>query len=555
MKNSKSFAISVFLSKKGIHKEDCIKKEKIEEFKAVKIPLKSQIKGDLYLYCRKSPIPHWFEYLSPVIKKEHPLSSPLKPSYSNSGLLVLELQSLSRCAIFSFGYGKSLLRSDFIEPYFGRNVVLNSVDPCKMLAAKSRSYERQPRHKDNQVSACSNLHEFDLNLENEILQRMTGQYDDSFITKEGFNKTTIGRKVSGYHSFGFTTRIPIDRIDPFLKWLFKTFESTKYKKILPDIDSFQPIISQKLTLQLNQLLLNKIKDSNSDGLHLSIPNMLDPMEFLRISIKGPNGRELGQIDSSTVSLDQVQEFLSKAESCNFTDTENWERRFRILCHSEIDPVRNQSFSIFRCITGEIAYNGTTYALMDGDWYEINKNFLDRIIKSLNKYVRKGFARLSAYEDLDTTEFNYNKRQGMESGYEVFDQNVVKLRGKGRVEVCDLLCQSGKLIHVKKYTASSTLSHLFSQGFVSIKALVEDATFRKTFLDKISDQKLRKKMESSLKRRTVPVVFAILIKESSHHKEEKKIENLPAFSIVNLFKFARDIETLGFKPVVQFVFQS
>jgi uncharacterized protein (TIGR04141 family) len=39
-------------------------------------------------------------------------------------------------------------------------------------------------------------------------------------------------------------------------------------------------------------------------------------------------------------------------------------------------------------------------------------------------------------------------------------------GHGQVEVCDLLSANRKLIHVKIYSKSSVLSHLFAQGFVS-----------------------------------------------------------------------------------------
>lgn len=83
--------------------------------------------------------------------------------------------------------------------------------------------------------------------------------------------------------------------------------------------------------------------------------------------------------------------------------------------------------------------------------------------------------------------------------------------------------------------------------------MEDEKFREKFLSKISSTSLRAAIKSGLKKREVKVVFAILLEETANHRTEKKIENLPAFSVVNLSKFTREIETLGLDVSIQFVF--
>lgn len=39
-------------------------------------------------------------------------------------------------------------------------------------------------------------------------------------------------------------------------------------------------------------------------------------------------------------------------------------------------------------------------------------------------------------------------------------------GASRIEFCDVLSDSGQRIHVKQYSGSSVMSHLFNQGLVS-----------------------------------------------------------------------------------------
>ena len=59
-----------------------------------------------------------------------------------------------------------------------------------------------------------------------------------------------------------------------------------------------------------------------------------------------------------------------------------------------------------------------------------------------------------------------------------DRRTVRIGGSyDKIEFCDLMRNGADLIHVKHYSSSATLSHLFSQGSVSAEVFAGDAGFR------------------------------------------------------------------------------
>jgi uncharacterized protein (TIGR04141 family) len=364
---------------------------------------------------------------------------------------------------------------------------------------------------------------------------------------------SVGRKMTGYDSINLATSISLDKIEGLATWLSQCFESDEYKKRLPDIDSFCPVKSEDLVSDLNEKLIKIIQSKAVERLHVSVPYILDTEEYQEFSLLGLGKKICESLRADLLCMSDICEGLEEADELDSLDLDGLKSKYHLVCYSKINSVRNKKPNLLRCITGEVKIGQTTYALMDGEWFKIEKDFFERILKYLDKRVKENFVGLSSYNPDDGDEYDYNSRQSDEFGHHLFDQELVPLRGKGRIEVCDLLCPSGKLIHIKKYSASSTLSHLFSQGYVSIKSLMEDEAFRTKFLDKISKASDKNKIKKKLEDRDATIVFGILMKQSKHHKPDKKIKNLPAFSIVNLHKFARDIETLGFDVRIQFIF--
>ena len=93
----------------------------------------------------------------------------------------------------------------------------------------------------------------------------------------------------------------------------------------------------------------------------------------------------------------------------------------------------------------------------------------------------------------------------------------------KVELCDVLMDTGRFIHVKHYSGSAVLSHLFNQGLVSAELMTEPE-FRAKASKKLAE--LAPGFGMDLNNGSVAeVVFGIITKDNADRP------NIPFFSKV------------------------
>ncbi|MGJ3559835.1 DUF6119 family protein [Streptomyces sp. INA 01156] len=112
-----------------------------------------------------------------------------------------------------------------------------------------------------------------------------------------------------------------------------------------------------------------------------------------------------------------------------------------------------------------------------------------------------------------------------------------------VEVCDLLHVDGYFVHVKPYSGSQTLSHLFSQGFVSAQTIIVDAKYRSDFIEAV--RSINPNLVGAASQ--VPpkfVTYAVAFDGSQCIPRD-----LPTFSKVNLRSFSKRVKMLGSVPTL------
>jgi uncharacterized protein (TIGR04141 family) len=112
-------------------------------------------------------------------------------------------------------------------------------------------------------------------------------------------------------------------------------------------------------------------------------------------------------------------------------------------------------------------------------------------------------------------------------------------GHSQVEFCDILTADKQLIHVKHYSGSSQLSHLFSQGVVAGELFVQDEEFRQKVNDKLPDHAKFDDPSVRPNPHEYEIVFAIISKF-------KKPLDIPFFSKVNLRNARRRLRGYGFQ---------
>jgi uncharacterized protein (TIGR04141 family) len=133
------------------------------------------------------------------------------------------------------------------------------------------------------------------------------------------------------------------------------------------------------------------------------------------------------------------------------------------------------------------------------------------------------------------------------GYVCLDRQGVRdpLGTGSTVEICDLLGPDSELIHVKRASGSSPLSHLFAQGLVSAQSLLFSPDARERFAAKVKELGRGRTIRSGF----IPakVVFAILLKKG----DPLTASTLFPFSQVTLAHASRilqshqiDVEVIG-----------
>ena len=110
-------------------------------------------------------------------------------------------------------------------------------------------------------------------------------------------------------------------------------------------------------------------------------------------------------------------------------------------------------------------------------------------------------------------------------------------GQSRVELCDILTTDGKFIHIKPYSSSATLSHLFNQAVVSAELLLSDNEFFLKANKKIEE--LTENQDFLIPKGSKPDVILAIISERDELRP-----HIPFFSKVALRYTYRRLLTDG-----------
>ncbi len=122
---------------------------------------------------------------------------------------------------------------------------------------------------------------------------------------------------------------------------------------------------------------------------------------------------------------------------------------------------------------------------------------------------------------------------------LMDKKITTIGGRyGKIEFCDLIKDSTSLIHVKYYRSSSTLSHLFAQGYVAAEAFVRDEDFRVKLNGKLPKGTRLSKPQKRPDASSYKVIYAIATTKSLPTE-------LPFFSKVTLRNAVRTLRALSY----------
>ncbi|MED3501844.1 TIGR04141 family sporadically distributed protein [Brevibacillus agri] len=479
-----------------------------------------ELDGVICIGANTHNLPEWYNFLRKGTNETIPQLT------NSSTRAVLFIRYNGYLFAFVFGMGRYLIKDEAIIRDFGIKVVLNSVNPSMLRSIDTSTFDEITIHSRTQTSKMSGINNFGLDIIRDYLRAATGVP----------NKAELGSVISGRDSVHFSFELNYQDIKDLCCYLFTQYQSAEYRKNFEWFDNLQYITDSVLLNNLNNKLVSDISTGNASKLHLAPPEIINWDE-----IGGFSFTEMGQVYDDL----KANDFFNLLKQRNIEVTEKKLKRRSIYVKDSNHNTINK-WSIYNSIVYETVFNDEYYILTFGYWFKINRVFVD-VVQSYLATISESTCTLPECGLLEK-EGDYNNRVStIDKDVLTLDRELVRYNGSS-IEVCDLLTRDKKLIHVKPWDSSSTLSHLFSQGRVSAELLIQEIEFRKLTRQKISGLDIsfvNVIEENFFNPREYEIVFAIIDPSNNPLRER-----LPFFSKLNMMQNVKYLRNLGFSVTLK-----
>jgi uncharacterized protein (TIGR04141 family) len=501
-------SLNIFLMKEGVqHFADALQKgrfERLDLTAAVGVP------ALLFIKRTRSHLPDWHRFFVGAVDP-----AAFGRVSSASALLLARLDD--RLFGLPFGQGRYLLNLDKVEERFGLKVCLNSIDSTAIRSIDKRSFDALLTQSRVQTSKAAPISDFGLDVEQDLLRAVTGTPIDN----------SLGERMAGLDSLGVSARVGLPDLKALLPKYLRAYQSTKYRTKYPWVDQIAEIRTDAEVVRLNAKLVAAFEDPGKHRLWMALPDVVDwtrvhgfrhshrreaPLHYDAHLEEWIADAAIG-IDISLELLMRKRVFASDSSGQDFAD-----------------------WSVYKCLYCEIEEGNTTYLLSAGKWYRVKKDLVEQVNASFASVVRRAVP-LPTYAHDSEGAYNIDVARRFPQEFSCHDGKLITVPGSGSpIEVCDLYSRQQEFIHVKRYGASSLLSHHFAQAVISAEALSLDRSARDTFA---------KQVKAPLQfdpRSFQPAAHTIVLAVISDQDGEL---TLPFFSRLNLRHAERRLRSMGF----------
>lgn len=232
-------------------------------------------------------------------------------------------------------------------------------------------------------------------------------------------------------------------------------------------------------------------------------------------------------------------FLAEVGNPADIDEHSLKKRYHVSAIANDTDAVVKQWPVYRCFYCEVASGGDTFLLNNGRWFRISNNFVQRINEAVDQ-ISEDTISLGPYED--KSEAAYSKRvSDLSVGFlALMDMKLIGAPSlPNKVEFCDLYSLNKQIVHIKRYSSSSALSHLFAQGVVSARLFQNEPEFRRQVNDLLPVSHRIAAPDPNPRPQDFEVIFGII------SKSKKKLI-LPFFSRVNLKNAHSNLTGMGFK---------
>lgn len=419
----------------------------------------------------------------------------------------------------SMGYGKYLFKDNVIEDDFGLRVVLNTIKPDSLRRINKTSIGGNQKTSNEQLPLKSQIDDFGFDVDRDLIGMLTGYSGDEEYAK-GI--------LTGGDLLSLTEEVDVSNIVSFLKKTYVKYKLTNYKTNFAWVDHIKKVKDSCIIEQLDKEIIKLILDK-SPNIWMAVPDVINWEDIAGFRY---SGREL----YNDIDIDIVRNSFRKG----LNSIEQLKTSRRITAISAIDNESPYaSWPAYKCLYGEIEYDGRSYCINNGRWFCIDKDFVQQINNDYNR------TSVSTIKFIDYTDDHLNENKYSteftntdNTKYLCMDkQNISYGGGYSKIELCDILTSDNTYIHVKPYSGSSTLSHLFNQAVVSAELVLGDMEFCKKANVKIREKTTNPNFLINDKNK-MNIVFAIISRSSNERP------HIPFFSKVTFRYIKRRLEAFG-----------
>lgn len=499
----------------------------------------------IYLAVSKGKAPPWVTFL-----QGHTEEGALDAveNLTHAAIILLQVQTPDGHRFFavSHGYGHLLVDRERIELGFGLKTALNAVDPDRLNLMDSRNVEMQTRQKRVASSANATLGGLDFEIDTEILRIVGGQCVDS----------SLGLRIDGSDSVHVTVKdLSFEDLGEKCRALYETYRKETYKAQFAFIDHVGLVKGNGLVQALEERLAAALQAEQNDAkIALVCPDQIEQRDCTWYEISGLRG--LAPVRAE-LALPVVHDYLRAVRLGHGVEREHL-RRVKILGFDEDGAPRGSQESLLAYLVFETEHDGKRYVLSNEKWYHVDDAYLQNIEAGLDALPRCSNPMPLPWVQVQRKgkwmhhEEDYNKQYAQDSDFLVLDREsfrkFARKYGNSQVEIADLFhLPTRKLLCVKRWNRSRTMSHLLSQASVSAQLLRNLPVYREELIEQIRKKWPRHPLPPDPKEylQGVSFVFVIGVEPSS----AGSLDGLPVFSKVNMVKHVRLIEGAGFNVEV------
>lgn len=372
---------------------------------------------------------------------------------------VLELHHAGNTFFIAFGQGFHMIEMGYMVADFGLKTALNLVELKDIRGIDTASNKTTPLNNRIQSGLGAEVSDFPIDIDEDLLSAIEG------LSRDG----SFGTRVSGHRR-----RLKVNfkgKLDELPKLLLNAYK--KYNTALPTefkwVENIREVSESSIIADLDAELLSRLQSihangpAQNDNLDLIAPDVYDSSNVAGFSY-GAHSKQRSDILS-------LQRYLDKVVGDEGTlELGHLKTGYKVFAKDD-DHNTTNTWSGYECIYCEFEHNKKYYELRAGTWYEINVDFvkeINAVMESIPTYN----VTLPAFNHDSEGAYNTFVAQN-DADIECMDtKNIYIGGGHSKFEFCDLVHRNNgqdkltDLIHVKHYTSSATLSHLFSQGVVS-----------------------------------------------------------------------------------------